>query len=131
MERMTHLAYKGGRNESFAYGVLSKTKVYDYDLINAYTTALATMGVPDWDRAREIKYIKDLHNYTTDDALRGGYLICEFEYAYPEGVMHTHFPSLIDTENWAYTLRGTSICGGYEIQEGLKAGARITRIQGG
>jgi hypothetical protein len=39
-------SFKGGRNECFAYGTLINTTLYDYDLTNAYTTALAQVGIP-------------------------------------------------------------------------------------
>lgn len=42
-------SFKGGRNESYKYGTDAKNDWYDYDLINAYTTALACATVPDTD----------------------------------------------------------------------------------
>ncbi len=41
--------YKGGRNESFMYGIaLNQNKWYDYDLVSAYTTVLYNAGHPDY-----------------------------------------------------------------------------------
>lgn len=42
--------YKGGRNESFMYGVDLQQIWYDYDLISAYTTVLSNAGHPDYSR---------------------------------------------------------------------------------
>lgn len=36
--------YKGGRNESFMYGIDNNTTWYDYDLTGAYPTAMALLG---------------------------------------------------------------------------------------
>ena len=42
--------YKGGRNESFMYGVdiNNGNSWYDYDLVSAYTTVLFKAGHPDY-----------------------------------------------------------------------------------
>jgi hypothetical protein len=40
--------YKGGRNESFMYGVDTNSLWYDYDLISAYTTSMADLGLPSY-----------------------------------------------------------------------------------
>lgn len=46
--------YKGGRNESFMYGVDKKSEWYDYDLTSAYTTAMSYLSLPDYGRGRLI-----------------------------------------------------------------------------
>jgi hypothetical protein len=35
--------YNGGRNESFMFGSEDNTHGYDYDLVSAYTTAMADL----------------------------------------------------------------------------------------
>jgi hypothetical protein len=40
--------YKGGRNESFMYGVDPETIFYDVDLTSAYTTAMAHLSFPNY-----------------------------------------------------------------------------------
>jgi hypothetical protein len=54
--------YKGGRNESFMYGVDDSTRFYDYDLTSAYTTGMADLPLPDYHRGRLLKQseFKDL-----------------------------------------------------------------------
>lgn len=47
--------YKGGRNESFMYGIDRNTILYDYDLSSAYTTAMADMNLPNYHSCRLIK----------------------------------------------------------------------------
>lgn len=56
--------YKGGRNESFMYGVDSKTKYYDYDLSSAYTTGMADLSLPAYRRGRFLqrKALEDLRD---------------------------------------------------------------------
>jgi hypothetical protein len=40
--------YKGGRNESFMYGVDEEATYYDVDLTSAYTTAMAHLSFPSY-----------------------------------------------------------------------------------
>ena len=40
--------YKGGRIESFMYGAEDNTYWYDYDLVSAYTTAMAYLSLPSY-----------------------------------------------------------------------------------
>lgn len=47
-------SYKGGRNESFMYGVNTDKIWYDYDLVSAYTTVLAGAGHPKYKRAHPV-----------------------------------------------------------------------------
>lgn len=46
--------YKGGRNESFMYGVDNNTEWFDYDLTSAYTTAMSHLSLPSYNRGRLI-----------------------------------------------------------------------------
>jgi hypothetical protein len=43
-------SYKGGRNESFAYGLDYNSMWYDNDLVSAYTTAMSLIRFPDFSR---------------------------------------------------------------------------------
>jgi hypothetical protein len=40
--------YKGGRNESFMYGVDEETQWFDYDLTSAYITGMVNLTLPDY-----------------------------------------------------------------------------------
>jgi hypothetical protein len=40
--------YKGGRNESFLYGVDEREEWYDVDFKSAYTTAMSNLSLPDY-----------------------------------------------------------------------------------
>lgn len=46
--------FKGGRNETFMYGVDEDTNWYDYDLASAYTTVMAMIGDPDYKSAKNL-----------------------------------------------------------------------------
>lgn len=48
--------FKGGRNESFMYGVDTVTNWIDYDLVSAYTTAMACLGNPVYNKIKEFKH---------------------------------------------------------------------------
>lgn len=57
-------AYKGGRNESFMYGLDKKMHIYDYDLNSAYTTVLSMAGDPDYNNVKRLtKAELDLMGY--------------------------------------------------------------------
>jgi len=43
--------YKGGRNESFMYGVDESSEWIDYDLTSAYTTGMSEIELPDYYKA--------------------------------------------------------------------------------
>lgn len=70
--------YKGGRNESFMYGVVDKTQWFDYDLTSAYTTGMAALSFPDYYQGSLINLI-ELKEWS-NDAFLSGYLIvnCDF-----------------------------------------------------
>lgn len=70
--------YRGGRNESYMYGVdvIKDKRVWiDYDLISCYTTVMSILGHPDYDKAvrllnKTVKGMKDvdlLLNYVVVD----------------------------------------------------------------
>ena len=46
-------SYRGGRNESYKYGVVSGTW-YDYDLTGAYPTAMSMLNYPDYAKLEKI-----------------------------------------------------------------------------
>jgi hypothetical protein len=46
--------YRGGRNESFMYGLDTTNTWYDYDLTSCYTTVMSILGTPDYDNVESI-----------------------------------------------------------------------------
>ena len=60
--------YKGGRNESFMYGIDNNTTWYDYDLTSAYTTGMALLGNPDYKAAFSLS-VEELKEYNAKDLI--------------------------------------------------------------
>jgi len=104
--------YKGGRNESFMYGTDDNTYWYDYDLVNAYTTAMADLSLPFYSNGRLIDP-EDINSWNTEDFLKG-YLIvnCSFKFNYD--VKYPSIPCYIDESTTIYPLSGSSLLTGLE-----------------
>lgn len=129
LDRTLKMSYKGGRNECFAYGVLQTTPLYDYDLKNAYTTGLATVGAPDWKRVIEIKEERVLKEYVNEGYLKNGYVVAELNFIFPPGTKFPNLPSLVNNDLLCYPLEGTTVIGGPEISAALSRGAEITKLK--
>lgn len=54
-------AYHGGRNEAFLFGPSIVDDWYDIDLKGAYSTALASVGMPLWEKLRSTTEAKDFN----------------------------------------------------------------------
>ena len=95
--------YKGGRNEAFMYGVDENVdrKWIDYDLISAYTTAMATMGNPDYNKGRVIS-VKELNEMCFKDILYS-YIILAAKFKFKEEIL---YPSIACFEN----EKGDTVC---------------------
>jgi hypothetical protein len=105
----THMSYyianyKGGRNESFMYGVDENTHWIDYDLTSAYTTGMADLALPDYFNAELIKG-NDLDKWTPQQFLKG-YLIVNAHFNFPKNVKYPSIPCYIDKTTTVYPLNG-------------------------
>lgn len=130
LENILKMSYKGGRNECFAYGVLEKTQLYDYDLKNAYTTGLATVGAPDWERVVEIDKVCVLKGYLDEEHLGKGYVVADLDFLFPNGkTKYPNLPVLMDKDLLCLPLKGSTIIGGPEISAALSRGAEITELR--
>ncbi len=113
--------YHGGRNEQFFFGAGKEGVWNDYDLCGAYTTAMLTIGLPDWTR---------LHPTRDQDAFQPevmGYARVRFEF--PPG---TRFPCLPVRSPYGlvFPLSGESCCCSPEIYLAAKMGARLQILDG-
>lgn len=114
--------FHGGRNECFSHGVFTGD-YFDWDVIGAYTTAMAAFREASWDDAKHTKCINELARL---DVLSFAHVKFEF----PES---TRFPSLpidVGNEGLIYALRGESYTTGPELVVALNQGAKIDVIQG-
>lgn len=100
------------------YGVDTVTNWIDYDLVSAYTTAMACLGNPVYKNLKEFKgtseqIAQDLSTFTDQDLIYN-YFIIEAGFSFPE---HTKFPSIpcfVDDTTTVYPLTGDSFLTGPE-----------------
>lgn len=73
--------YKGGRNESFMYGIDRLTKWFDYDLTSAYTSVLFNAGHPNYSAATVLT--EDSLNQLTKSEILYSYTIIKCHFKFP------------------------------------------------
>lgn len=104
--------YKGGRNESFMYGVDRKTEWYDYDLTSAYTTAMAGLGHPAYGKGRLIS-VKELEKMKPSEILFS-YIVIKGKFSFPDAVKYPSIPCYVDANTTVYPLKGECVLTGAE-----------------
>lgn len=104
--------YKGGRNESFMFGVDKSTYWYDYDLISAYTTAMSFVGDPDYSKGR-ILNVNELKGLS-DKTLIYSYIIIKCAFQFPVGTKYPSIPCYVDETTTAFPLNGSCLLTGSE-----------------
>jgi hypothetical protein len=115
--------YKGGRNESFMYGVDEDINWIDYDLVSAYTTGMSDLSLPDYYKG-ELVNIEDLRKWDTNRFLTG-YLIMNGEFQFPSNVKYPSIPCYVDKTTTVYPLAGTCFLTGPEYLLALHQGCNI------
>ncbi len=96
--------YKGGRNESFCYGVDRNTLWFDYDLVSAYTTAMAYLGDPKYEDFKLLSK-NDFDKLKTEDFMNG-YFIIQTKFIFPDTVKYPSIPVMVDDTTTVYPLTG-------------------------
>jgi len=96
--------YKGGRNESFMYGLDRQTMWYDYDLTSAYTTVMAGIGHPNYPKGRRIS-VSELKKMTPREIVFS-YLLIKAEFTFPDNVKYPSIPCFVDENTTVYPLSG-------------------------
>lgn len=115
--------YKGGRNESFMYGSDDELKVYDYDLISAYTTVMAAAGHPNYKRGKIID-VKKLSSLK-DRELLYSYIIIYTDFEFKNNVKYPSIPCYIDETTTVYPLKGSGILTGAEYLLAKRQGCKF------
>jgi hypothetical protein len=115
--------YKGGRNESFMYGIDNHTKWLDYDLTSAYTTAMAMLGDPDYQKGRILRE-SDLNKMPANEILYS-YLAIKCRFTFPKNTKYPSIPCYLDNTTTAYVLTGTAILTGAEYLLAKSQGCKI------
>lgn len=114
-------AYHGGRNEQYWFGPCFEDDWSDFDLSSAYPTAMALIGMPDWDRLFHTTNIDEFHPTVL------GYANIEFEF--PSDIRYPTLP--VRTANGLiFPLKGQTDCVAPEIYLARKLGAKINILEG-
>lgn len=120
-ENLAVECYLGGRNECFIFGASEIAKWTDCDLRSAYPSAMALLGLPDWDALR---LTKDLNDFQP----------CSFAFAHVRFKFppQTKFPcSPVWTERGLlFPLEGEAWCSAPEIYLAREMGAQLEIITG-
>jgi len=114
-------AFHGGRNEQFIFGAGRSGDWTDWDLAGAYTTVMASQGLPLWEKARVANSL--------DDFQVGTLGLAWVKFQFPDG---TRFPCLpVRTlHGLLFPLTGESFCGSDEIWHAGRMGSQITVLHG-
>lgn len=120
--------YKGGRNEDFMYGVDNETKWFDYDLTSAYTTAMAGLGNPDYNKGHMIT-VKQLEKMSFNEILYS-YIIMKVKFKFKAKTKYPSIPVQIDETTSVYPLEGEAILTGaeYLLAKSQKCELKISDI---
>lgn len=118
--------YKGGRNESFMYGVDTNTHWYDYDLTSAYTTAMAHLGDPDYEEISVNQASEISIDDWTHDLFLDNYVIVKGSFEFPSNVKYPSIPCFVDEVITVYPLKGSCILTGPEYLVALNQGAEFS-----
>jgi hypothetical protein len=104
--------YKGGRNESFMYGVDNEITWIDYDLTSAYTTVMAGIGNPDYARGKVISE-SALEKMSFKEILYS-YTIIKARFQFEKSIKYPSIPCYLDETTTVYPLEGTCVLTGAE-----------------
>jgi hypothetical protein len=115
--------YKGGRNESFMYGMDNHTKWFDYDLTSAYTTAMAMLGDPDYRKGCILS--ESYLNKLSKKEILYSYMVIKCRFRFPNTVKYPSIPCYLDNTTTAYVLKGEAILTGAEYLVAKSQGCKI------
>lgn len=104
-------SYKGGRNECFMYGVDNTTYWIDYDLTSAYTTAMASLGHPEYSKAKRLSEEELLK--LDDKDIINSYTVIKGEFEFPT-TKYPSIPVFLDDTTTVYSLSGNCVITGIE-----------------
>lgn len=119
--------YKGGRNESFMYGIDNDRQWFDYDLTAAYPTGMTLLGDPDYEKSK-ILTEKELFEKTPEELVQN-YLILRADFEFPKSVKYPSIPCYIDETTTIYPLKGKSVLTGIEFLLAREQGCKFTNIE--
>jgi hypothetical protein len=119
--------YKGGRNESFMYGVDNENTWFDYDLISAYTTVMAGAGNPDYAKGK-ILTVKALEKMNSLEKLFS-YIIIKARFKFNNNIKYPSIPCYVDETTTVYPLEGECVLTGAEYILAKNQGCKLKIIE--
>jgi hypothetical protein len=120
--------YRGGRNESFMYGideiVTPKSRQwFDYDLTSAYSTVMSILGHPDTEKPVRI-YNKTVIEMSNESLLLN-YISLDVDFKFPSSVKYPCIPTRVDDDVDIYPQEGRSVITGSEYLVAKEMGCRL------
>ena len=114
-------AYHGGRNEAYFFGPTTEDDWLDVDLKGAYSTALASIGMPRWLELRHTVEPRDFNSRVLGAA--------RIRFRFPATVRFPPLPVRLPN-NLIFPLAGETYATSPEIEVALALGASIEIISG-
>jgi len=138
-------AFRGGRNESFIYGVDRTDTWYDNDLVGAYPTGMASLGIPNHERLVIVPQgfslsnffqarVENVHQTNFLELPLDGegllawqhcYAVFDVTFTFPPSVKYPCIPEHLDETTTIYPKTGRSITTVYELYLAHKLGAEL------
>lgn len=125
-------SYRGGRNESFMYGIEeikdNRKTWYDYDLTSCYTTVMSLLGHPDLNKATRV-YNKTISKMSKETLLND-YIALEVDFKFPAEVKYPCIPTRAGDKGDIYPREGRSVITGIEYIVARSMGCHLQVISG-
>jgi len=112
------------------YGINYNTQWFDYDLISAYTTAIAIAGIPFYDDAtffqKQDKFLKFLNS----QELFSSFSSFKVSFQFPPDTKFPNLPVILDDNSTIYPLKGITITNGFSLKVALDNHCDIKLLEG-
>lgn len=130
--------FRGGRNESFAYGYDEDLMWFDYDLTSAYTSLMSIMGTPDYSRAFRFNtwnspstLAKFKRDFMDNKFVFNCFSVFKVEFEFPVDRLYPNLPVHLSKDLTIYPSQGISCCTGLELKVAIDNGCVIKSLING
>lgn len=106
-------SFRGGRNESFTYGIDKNNTWYDYDFTSCYSTVMSMCGHPDYNKAEYITENTNIDETFLDNLLKS-YTTLDVVFNFPNSINKPPLPVSVTKNLTIYPLEGRTIVTGLE-----------------